>query len=81
MNAECRSKLSGAAIYILVCFTVVLLALFGGVMTQYSAGMLGAIFHGIPLGDGCLMGFKEGDLKIQQISLIIVVLERITNLN
>lgn len=24
MNAECRSKLSGAAIYILVCFTVVL---------------------------------------------------------
>ena len=30
MNAECRSKLSGAAIYILVCFTVILLALFRG---------------------------------------------------
>lgn len=28
MNAECRSELSGAAIYILVCFTVVLLARF-----------------------------------------------------
>lgn len=27
------------------------------------------------------MGFREGDLKIQQISLIIVVLERIMNPN
>lgn len=43
--------------------------------------MLGAIFHRIPLGDRCLVGFREDDLKLQQISLIIVVLGRIMNPN